>query len=135
MRTGPYLIHAAFRQPMAPEAGQAWNAGEPVFGILAESRFDEHGNVLHVQADMELVLVFNAGGFRGQKMLILHPDAGGSDYQRPLAFGGEDTITQHVMGFQIGVDRPGIHWFDVLLDDTWMTRISMRVDYTLPALG
>jgi len=134
MPTGPYLIHAAFRVPMDLEAGVSWNAGEPVFGILAESRFDEHGNALHVQADMQLVLVFNSGGYRGQKTLTLHPEMGDSDYQRPLSFAGEDSITQHVMGFQIGVDRPGIHWFDVLLDDVWMTRISMRVDYTMPTL-
>lgn len=82
---------------------------------------------------------FKSGKARGSHNVIIQQESP-SGIRQPEArlsvlFEGEDRGINLVMGVNLVATEEGLHWFDIGLDETFVTRIPLRVVHQQATLG
>ena len=85
---------------------------------------------------LTLLLVFKAGSARGPMQLEIRLQKPSGESQAPvnqtLNFEGDDERGVNVIAeMNLRIDMPGLHWFDIYLEQQRMTRIPLRVVYQI----
>ena len=80
-------------------------------------------------------LAFKSGSARGRQTLKIvqeQPSGLRKDlFEQSIMLEGEDRGTNFVAQVQMRFDEEGVHWFDVFLNDQFMTRMPFRLTYNL----
>jgi hypothetical protein len=130
MDEGPFLAVAVFRDPVGASPDGRLHLEGIVQGVQTRAQFGPYGEGVAVRTPLQIVLVFNSGGYRGRKAVEIRPCVPGiAGHRDEIEFQGEDRMASLVIGFDFTFLEPGVHWFDVLLGDRWMTRMSIRADF------
>jgi len=119
--------------------------------VLTVVRVIDRFNVLGATPEMQPALLqftvlisFKSGFLRGKQLLSVRPKSpDGDDLPQmtfPILFEGDaDRGNALVSPTQFLVDKEGLYWFDVHLNDELVTRMPLRVTYqqlaTMPGLG
>jgi hypothetical protein len=84
---------------------------------------------------MWFVLALKSGSARGRQTLKIvqeQPSGLRKDLlEHSLMLEGEDRGTNFVAQAQMRFDEEGVYWFDVFLNDQFMTRMPFRLTYNL----
>ncbi len=88
-----------------------------------------------VTIQIKAVIAFKSGGFVGEKKLAVKTvdpkgEIAAAAFESRLVFEGNEHGTQLVLSLNIGTDREGLYWLDVLLDEEMVTRIPLRLTFT-----
>jgi hypothetical protein len=136
-RTGPYLSAALIAERVLIEHDQTQTFVRVIdkCGISADAIKNLKDNELSF-APMAIALVFKAGGYQG-KSHVLVIQGGPSGKSRPLGiveinFDGTLGRSYSVLvPVVIAWERDGFYWFDIQLDNKFVTRIPFEVN-TVP---
>jgi len=82
-----------------------------------------------------LALAFKSGNARGRQTLKIvqeQPSGLRSDlFEHSLMFEGEERGANFLAQVQAKFEQEGVYWFDVFLNDQFMTRMPFRLSYNL----
>ncbi len=137
---GPYLSVAALCERVLTEGD----------GVLSAIRIVDR--ITHVASDpgapeemppipvsLTALVVLKSGAARGRHALKIRPeDPAGMrlpEISLPILFEGEDRGASVVVNLALQVQREGLYWFDVYLDEERITRMPMRVVYHRLTVG
>jgi len=137
-----YLAIAVFCEKVLREAD----------GVMSIIRVIDRFNVAGATPEMQptilgftIVVSFKSGFLRGKQLLAVRPTSpDGKDLPQmafPLLFEGDDERgTALIAQTQFVVDKEGLYWFDVHLNEELVTRMPLRVAYqqmgpAMPAMG
>ena len=121
-------------------------------GVMSVIRIIDRFNVAGATPEMQptvlqftLLVSFKSGFLRGKQLLAVRPTSpDGNDLPQmafPLLFEGDDERgTALIAQTNLVVDKEGLYWFDVHLNEELVTRMPLRVAYqqmgpTTPMLG
>lgn len=129
-RKGPFLTTALIAEKILREPDKAITAVRIVdaVGISSEGIVKDS----KVGLNLWILVSFKAGGFKGDSILLI-TEEGPSGQSKPVGlspikFDGNQSSGSTVM-CQVALtwDRDGLYWFDVFLDNQFVTRIPLTV--------
>jgi hypothetical protein len=139
---GPYLQAAFFCERLLQETDGVPSAIRIVDHVTAQAAGPVSPGSPHVPVSLTFVLLFKTGKARGYRELTIAmvPPGGssslapGDEYSQRILFEGPDdrgdTIIMPITMIPISMtlEAAGIYWFNVSIDQRFMTRVPLRVE-------
>lgn len=84
--------------------------------------------------DITAVLSFKSGSYQGKRLLKIAPTDPTGVKLQPVqsflaVFEGNERGANFIIKMLMPADKEGVYWFDILLDETFMTRMPLRIKH------
>ena len=132
---GPYLLAAFLCERVLNETDGVQSAIRIVDRFTHSVVVDTHNVPMEpFNHPITFFLLLKAGVASGSynlRITLVKPSGDSPEpFQQPIYFeGDEDRGVALSLGMVLRLEMPGIHWFDVHLDDVRLTRVPFRVIY------
>lgn len=131
---GPYLAGAFFCEKLLDEKDDVVSAIRIIDRVMIGAQTpNAPADLPPGVMDLTLVMLFKSGQARGRQtvqVVLERPNGLREDPHRiGVLFEGEDRGANVIFQLRLGVQSEGLHWFDVFVDDHFMTRVPLRVVY------
>jgi hypothetical protein len=132
--TGPYLLMAV----MCQRADQDQYGSMNIINVLEQLVVGSDDPNAPVEfpgfrLEAQLVVSLASGDRRGDAVVTIEAEDPNMNRLEPVSqdvrFAGEDHRVTVVSNVSLDVEHTGVYWFNVLLDDTFLTRIPLRIGY------
>ena len=135
---GPYLNSAVLCERVLQEQDGVASLIRIVDRLIVSGSGPE-GAIVAQPINLAAFINFKSGDARGSHDVVIQQESP-SGIRQPEArlsvlFEGEDRGVNLVMGINFVPTEEGLHWFDIGLDETFVTRIPLRVVHQRTALG
>ena len=132
--TGPYLSAAVLCQSVLEEKDGVVTLVRLIDRLLIASQGPEAPPTLPpTSINLTAVIWLRSGEARGSHTLKLRPELPSGQSldaaQVTVHLEGEERGARSVINVNLVAEQEGLYWFDVLFDDTLLTRIPFRVIY------
>ncbi|MBA7691204.1 hypothetical protein ES703_99746 [subsurface metagenome] len=88
---------------------------------------------------MKMVIMLKSGRARGRHELKIVPELPSGEVKPPLTrsvqMEGEERGVNNIINMAFTFTMEGLHWFNVYLDDSLLTRIPLRIKYNRIVTG
>jgi hypothetical protein len=138
--TGPYLSTAVLCERVLEERDGVVTLVRLIDRFTIVSQGPEAPATLPpTPIGLTAVVWLRSGEARGSQTLKIRPELPSGQsldaVQLTVHFEGEERGTRSVFTLNLVAEQEGLYWFDVLLDDTLLTRIPFRVMYQRMTAG
>ena len=134
LETGPYVQAATFCDTVIEDKSGALS----LIRLVDRVTHTVHGpgapaEMPEVHYPLKLVLMLKSGLARGRHELKIVPELPSAELKQPFTtsvhFEGEERGQNIIMDISFPFKMEGVHWFNVYLDDTLLTKVPLRVMY------
>jgi hypothetical protein len=138
--TGPYLSTAVLCERVLEEKDGVVTLIRLIDRLIITTQGPEApASMPPTPISLIAVIWLRAGQARGSHTLKLRPELpsgqGLEATQITVHFEGEERGNRSVFNLNLVADQEGLYWFDVLFDDTLLTRIPFRIIYQRMTAG
>jgi len=136
--SGPHLIAAILCGTILQEANGLVSAIRLIDQVtLSLVRLANAEEPLRPLVELNALIVFNSGGFQGDRTLVLEIESPtGHIYPSPatlvIPFQGGERGVNIVTALRFIAESEGLYWINVLLDQDQFTRVPIRIDWEVP---
>jgi hypothetical protein len=131
---GPFLQMAVFCEKALQEKDGVMSAIRIVdrFTLTASSEVPP-GSMPTMNLGINLIIAFKSGDIKGKMELRVRPvSPSGQEmpgFVGPLFFEGGDHGSSIVIQYGLSAKEEGIYWFDIMLNNKFVTKIPLRIIY------
>jgi hypothetical protein len=131
---GPYIQMAGICDQVIEDKTGALSLIRLVDTIThTEARPDAPAEMPPVTYPMKMVVMLKSGRARGRHELKIIPELPSGELKPPLTrsiqMEGEERGVNNIINMLFTFTMEGLHWFDIYLDDSLLTRIPLRIKY------
>jgi hypothetical protein len=132
--SGPYLIAALLCERVLQEKDETVSIIRMIDRITLTAPASQSPETLPpLPLNLTLFLSFKSGSARGRNTIKLRIETPSGlklpEQLIPILFEGEDRGANLILALNMVVDQEGVYWFDILLEEEFITRIPLRVLY------
>lgn len=135
---GPYLNSAVLCEKVLQEQDGVASLIRIVDRLLVSASGPE-GAIAAQPVSLVAFINLKSGDARGSHDVVIQQESPSGIRQQEVRlsvlFEGEDRGVNLVMGINFIATEEGLHWFDIGLDETFVTRIPLRVVHQRATLG
>jgi hypothetical protein len=133
---GPYVALAIFCENALQEADGVLSAVRIVDTFTVSDPASLPAGVRPL-LPLTALVGFRSGNAKGNRKLRLVGNAPSghksNGFEQPVTFEDEGSGVNFKVNLTLEVQGEGLYWFDVMLDDEFMTRMPLRIVYQHPA--
>lgn len=131
---GPYIQMAGLCEQVIEDKTGALSLIRIIDTIThTEARPDAPIEMPPVTYPMKMVIMLKSGRARGRHEIKIVPELPSGENKAPLIrsihMEGEERGFNSIINMMFTFTMEGLHWFNVYLDDSLLTRIPLRVKY------
>jgi len=131
---GPYIQMAGLCENVIEDKTGALSLIRIIDTIThTEARPDAPTEMPNVTYPMKMVVMLKSGRARGRHELKIIPELPSGELKPPLTrsiqMEGEERGVNNIINMLFTFTMEGLHWFDIYLDDSLLTRIPLRIKY------
>ena len=131
---GPYIQMAGICDQVIEDKTGALSLIRIIDTIThTEARPDAPVEMPSVTYPMKMVIMLKSGRARGRHELKIVPQRPSGETKAPhirsIQMEGEERGVNNIINMLFTFTMEGLHWFDIYLDDSLLTRIPLRIKY------
>ena len=131
---GPYVQMAGVCEQVIEDKTGALSLIRIIDTIThTEAGPDTPAEMPNVTYPMKMVIMLKSGRARGRHELKIVPQLPSGEAKAPLIrsiqMEGEERGANNIINMLFTFTMEGLHWFDIYLDDSLLTRIPLRIKY------
>jgi len=130
---GPYLALAVFCENVLEDKTGVLSLIHIIDRINISAGVDAPESMPPIPLQLKAVLSFKSGFCKGKYVITVKPiSPSGKELppaKFPILFEGDDRGANVIVNFGIQIQEEGLYWFEVLIEETIMTRMPLRVLY------
>ena len=132
--SGPYLVAAILCEKILQEKDEIISLIRMVDRLAITVNATGSPETLPpIPINLNMLISLKSGKARGRNTVKLRTETPSGlklpDQLLPVLFEGEDRGVNLIVNLNIVVDQEGVYWFDVLLEEKFLTRIPLRILY------
>ena len=132
--SGPYLTAALLCERVLQEKDETVSVIRLIDRLaVTVNALNSPETMPSITANLTLFVGLKSGSARGRNTIKIRTEAPSgitlSDQLLSALFEGEDRGVNLIVNMGLTLDQEGVYWFNILLEETLLTRIPLRVLY------
>jgi len=132
--SGPYLVAALLCEKVLQEKDETISIIRMIDRItLSVNALGSSETIPSTTLNLNALISLKSGSARGRGIVKLRVETPSGlklpDQLLPVLFEGDDRGVNLIVAFNMVIDQEGVYWFNVLLDERFLTRVPLRILY------